>query len=86
MISKFPLTSLIVQQRQQASDDDGECSKCGEPVSQSRLRLGYACCLSCGEQKAREKKHTLVPVPKSNYVYAHTAEDVLSPYSHKGNR
>lgn len=37
-------------------------------------------------KKPEKKKHTLVPVPKSNYVYAHTAEDVLSPYSHKGNR
>ena len=77
---------LLIQQRQQASDDDEECPKCGEPISKARLGLGYACCLSCGEQAARKVKHTLVPVPKSNYIYAHTPADVLSPYSHKGNR
>lgn len=62
------------------------CLVCGEPFSSIRAGLGYNTCLQCGEKKAKEVKHCIVPLPKSNYIYAHNKEDVLSPYSHKGNR
>lgn len=62
------------------------CVCCGDAVSSGRVELGYRTCLTCGEKKARQVKHTIVPLPKSNYIYAHTLEDVISPYSHKGNR
>jgi hypothetical protein len=73
-------------------DDEEELSgllcigNCGEYVGLRRRNLGYRSCLVCGDKQARDVKHTIVPLPKSNYIYAHTAEDVLSPYSHKGNR
>jgi len=42
--------------------------KCGETIPQGRKLLGYCTCLKCGEQKARAVKHTIVPMPKSNYI------------------
>lgn len=44
------------------------CVKCGEHVITKRWVLGYKTCLSCGETAARAVKHTIVPMPKSNYI------------------
>lgn len=41
---------------------------CGEVVPPLRAELGYRTCLSCGEQEARKRKHTIAPLPKSNYM------------------
>lgn len=63
------------------------CRVCyGENIPPKRAALGFLTCLICGEKQARQVKHAIVPLPKSNYIYAHNKEDVLSPYSHKGNR
>lgn len=72
-------------QRDANSADDTwpECVECGSLFNPERQALGYSTCLSCGEPK---KTFTLVPVPKSNYTVATSAEQLLSPYSHKGNR
>lgn len=68
-----------------ACDDSDwpECVKCGDAFNPKRKALGYDCCLSCGEPK---KNFAVVPVPKSNYVIASDISQVVSPYSHKGNR
>ena len=74
---------------QLAEEDDGGVlciTGCGGHVSIRRRGLGYATCLSCGDKMAKAVKHTIVPLPKFNYIYAHTLDDVISPYSHKGNR
>lgn len=78
--------NYLLIQRLAAEDDAPECTECGEQFPIARQRLGYSCCLVCGERHARQVKHAVVPVPKSNYVYAANAADVMSPYSHKGNR
>lgn len=78
--------NYLLAQRLQAEDDAPECCICKEQYPINRSKLGYRCCLVCGERAAKQVKHTIVPIPKSNYVYAHSATDVLSPYSHKGNR
>ena len=44
------------------------CLKCGEEVADGRARLGYDTCLPCGEVYARKRRHTIVPLNKSNYV------------------
>lgn len=45
------------------------CRVCAsEQVAPARLALGYTTCLTCGETKARQKKHTIAPMAKSNYV------------------
>ena len=45
-----------------------QCVECGDDVSDGRYNLGYKTCLSCGEKHALNYKHTIVPMPKSNYI------------------
>lgn len=45
------------------------CVVCGGPIAHARYRLGYKTCLQCGEAAAREKRHTIAPINKSNYMY-----------------
>ena len=42
--------------------------ECGADISEARFALGYRSCLTCGEKLARNYKHTIVPMPKSNYI------------------
>jgi len=44
------------------------CVKCGDTVAEARAALGYHLCMECGEQQARRRKHTVVPMAKSNYI------------------
>jgi len=44
------------------------CVKCGDHVLHGRWRLGYTTCLRCGEDIARQVKHTIAPMHKSNYM------------------
>lgn len=44
------------------------CIDCGGDVAELRWNLGYKICLSCGEKNAIAYKHTIVPMPKSNYI------------------
>lgn len=45
------------------------CTTCyAERVPPARARLGYRSCLSCGEAAAKNTRHTVVPMSKSNYV------------------
>lgn len=45
-----------------------QCVDCGNDVADGRYKLGYKTCLSCGEKHALNYKHTIVPMPKSNYI------------------
>lgn len=44
------------------------CAACGEEYSPARRALGYSTCLPCGEKNARQVRHTIAPMPKSNYM------------------
>ena len=44
------------------------CMQCGEHYPLERLHLGYAFCLPCGDEIAKERKFTIAPLNKSNYV------------------
>jgi hypothetical protein len=45
------------------------CTKCyGGYVPHARWRLGYSTCLPCGDLQAKEVKHTVAPMNKSNYM------------------
>lgn len=44
------------------------CRWCGDDVAAGRYVLGFSTCLECGEREAREVKHCVVPLNKSNYV------------------
>jgi hypothetical protein len=43
------------------------CVCCGGDVKAARWHLGRHTCLLCGEKRAREFKHCIVPMAKSNY-------------------
>lgn len=45
------------------------CKVCGDEFAYKRFTLGYAVCLDCGEDIARQKKHTIAPLNKSNYYF-----------------
>ena len=62
-----------------------KCVLCGEDVAQGRVTLGYDTCLSCGEVEARKRKHTVVPMHKSNYVVISNKED-LKGINNKGGK
>jgi hypothetical protein len=42
--------------------------KCSNDIAEARYKLGYRTCLICGEKLAVNYKHTIVPMPKSNYI------------------
>jgi hypothetical protein len=61
------------------------CVKCGDHVLQARWKLGYSTCLACGDKQARQVKHTIVPMPKSNYIVVTDMSMLIGlNSSHKG--
>jgi hypothetical protein len=56
-------------------------------VVPARWNLGHHLCLSCGERQAKEHRHCIVPMPKSNYIVV-TDYSLLKGLnsSHKGTK
>ena len=44
------------------------CMVCETLYPKERAALGYRTCTDCGEALARQTKHTVVPMHKSNYT------------------
>lgn len=44
------------------------CTKCHDEIPPKRYALGYELCMDCGEELARKRVRTVVPMHKSNYV------------------
>ena len=42
--------------------------RCGDDVPTKRAELGYRTCLVCGDRAARQVRHTVAPLNKSNYI------------------
>jgi ribosomal protein L37AE/L43A len=62
-----------------------QCVMCGDDVDVKRVGIGYKTCLWCGEEQARAVKHTIVPMPKSNYIVVSDVSLLLGlNSSHKG--
>jgi ribosomal protein L37AE/L43A len=59
------------------------CDRCDAPINRHRYELGYTTCKPCGEQQARAKRHTIVPMHKSNYIVVTNRED-LKGINNKG--
>ena len=59
------------------------CIKCSSHVLQARYQLGYKTCLKCGDEIAKQRKHTIAPMHKSNYVVI-TNQDDLHGLNNKG--
>ena len=53
------------------------CSKCGDHVLNARWALGYTTCLKCGELEAKQTKHTIAPMHKSNYIVITNKNDLV---------
>jgi ribosomal protein L37AE/L43A len=59
------------------------CPQCGGNVDHRRVKLGYRLCLWCGEEAAKQVKHTVAPMHKSNYMLF-TNPDDLKGINNKG--
>jgi hypothetical protein len=44
------------------------CKLCGDQYDLARLDIGYAVCLDCGDEIAQDRKFTIAPLNKSNYI------------------
>lgn len=44
------------------------CRECGDEIETKRWALGYKHCLVCGDFLAKERKFTVAPMHKSNYM------------------
>ncbi len=53
------------------------CSECGAEVPSKRHALGYNVCLECGEILARQVRHCVVPMHKSNYTVITRKSDLV---------
>lgn len=53
------------------------CVACGETFSAKRRQAGYHLCLDCGEQQARQVKHCVAPLHKSNYIAVFNKSDLV---------
>jgi ribosomal protein L37AE/L43A len=45
-----------------------QCKLCGDTYDEERFRIGYAICCPCGDDLAKSRKFTVVPMNKSNYM------------------
>ena len=52
------------------------CEVCDALYDQRRADLGYKTCVTCGEKQARQRKHTVVPLHKSNYMVPANADEL----------
>jgi ribosomal protein L37AE/L43A len=60
-----------------------QCWGCGDDIDNRRWDRGYRTCLVCGEKEARQVKHTVAPLHKSNYIMVTNHED-LKGLNNKG--
>lgn len=63
--------ALPINRRDDMPNEDTKylCPECGGYVDYQRVKLGYRLCIDCGEYHARQVKHTIAPINKSNYMY-----------------
>lgn len=59
------------------------CPACGDDVDPKRYALGYRLCLSCGDKVAKQRRHTVAPMHKSNYMLFTNLDD-LKGINNKG--
>jgi ribosomal protein L37AE/L43A len=59
------------------------CRNCGDDIDLRRWAIGFKFCMPCGEALARQVKHTIAPMHKSNYLLVSNPED-LKGLNNKG--
>ena len=60
-----------------------DCIICGSAVAHERWALGYKTCMPCGEYAAKQVRHTIAPMHKSNYMLITDLSD-LKGLNNKG--
>jgi len=53
------------------------CRTCSDTVDPRRWALGLKYCMPCGDEVAKQRKFTVVPMHKSNYVACFNREDLI---------
>lgn len=54
------------------------CFSCGDIYDLERMQLGYAVCMPCGEELAKERKFTVaIPYNKGAYQLIHNPKDLF---------
>ena len=61
----FPFNDGFVQTEEMQMS---VCIKCGDDYDTARKVLGYQVCLVCGDHEAHQRKFTVAPLNKSNYM------------------
>jgi ribosomal protein L37AE/L43A len=54
-----------------------QCKLCGNTYNAERLAIGYAICMSCGDELASKVVRTVAPMHKSNYVLVTNRADLV---------
>lgn len=70
------MTQVRSTSTNQSEQYQPHCMICDDSYDLARLHLGYAVCLSCGDELAKERRFTIVPMHKSNYVAVTNAVDL----------
>lgn len=61
------------------------CRECGDDIPSARWALGFKHCMVCGQELAKQRKHTIVPMHKSNYIVV-TDRTILTGINNKQQR
>lgn len=59
------------------------CIVCGDPILPVERQVLSDLCKPCGEAAAKNYKHTIVPLHKSNYIVV-TDRNILTGVNNKG--
>lgn len=62
------MSSMGKVKRDQISEQQCSNTDCETLVHRKRISLGYDTCMTCGEAEANQRRYTVVPMHKSNYV------------------
>ena len=54
-----------------------QCKLCGDVYDSGRLAIGYAICMSCGDDLASKVVRTVAPMHKSNYMLITNRADLV---------
>ena len=54
-----------------------KCILCNAIVHPLRSKLGIDTCIHCGDKQAKQRKHCIVPMHKSNYIVVTDRDDLV---------
>ena len=54
-----------------------KCILCNAEVHPLRVQAGIDTCIHCGDKQAKQRKHCIVPMHKSNYIVVTNHDDLV---------